>query len=163
MPQTVWGAQINKGITYNLMWPHKGKKTFFAGFIIQKINVILMHFKAMIFCDRYSLQSLYNLCVTKINIKSKLHVYKHGLTITLKPSNIWNIMLYSKMLKFYKICQHFNNHWCLFLSCKLSKLCKVIRNTFSYSKINKIEISWFNQIYGPIFVITMFLVQYASQ
>jgi hypothetical protein len=74
------------------MWPHKGKKTF-AGYIIQKIKVILMHFKALIFCDRYSLQSLYNLFVTKINIKSKLHVYKHSLTITLKPSNIWNIIL----------------------------------------------------------------------
>jgi len=69
-----------------------------------------MHFIAMIFCDRYSLQSLYNFFVTKINIKSKLYVYKHGLTINLKLSNIWNITLYGKMLKFYQICQHSNNH-----------------------------------------------------
>jgi len=40
---------------------------------------------------------------------------------------------------------------------------KVIRNTFSYRKINKIEISWFSKIYGPVSVITMFLVLYASQ
>jgi hypothetical protein len=31
-----------------------------------------------------SLQSLYNFCVTKINIKPKLHVYKHCLTKTFK-------------------------------------------------------------------------------
>jgi hypothetical protein len=40
---------------------------------------------------------------------------------------------------------------------------KVIRNTFNYSKINKIEISWFRKIYGPISVITVFLVQSARQ